>query len=80
VERRERPADWHPSQVMVHWMGTGVRQGGNGSSRSLVVANNMARIPYRGTLYSMNCHDELHQFIRGRHRSHLGGRGRDEAI
>lgn len=65
---------------MVHRMGTGVRQGGNDSSRSLVVAKNMARIPYRGALCSMNSHVELHKFIRGRHRSHLGGRGHDEAI
>lgn len=61
-------------------MGTEVCQGGNGSSRSLVVAKDMARSPYRGDIYSMNCRVELHELVRGRPRSHLGGRGHDEAI
>jgi hypothetical protein len=28
----------------------------------------------------MNCRVELHELVRGRPRSHLGGRGYDEAI
>jgi hypothetical protein len=61
-------------------MGNEVRQGGNDSNLSLVVARNMARISYRGALCSMGCRVELHELVRGRPSSHLGGRGHDEAV
>jgi hypothetical protein len=28
----------------------------------------------------MNCRVELHELVRGRSRSHVGGRGNDEAV